>query len=158
MLNSLPGYGPAAVPGAPSIGETARKVGPVVAREAAETLVNKGGSAISALINGINKAMPSILPTATAALATLSFRGTQGTLVSIHEDIVLYATFIYTQGLDRENRGTPVYRRFEPRELSGFAQFRDVHIPTENGMTINEAEAIETLLQSGVYLEWGGMA
>lgn len=157
MLSGLTKTGVGTIAAAPPLGETTQKAGPIVAKEAAETLVEKGGAAIATLINGINAAMPSILPTATAALATLSFRGTQGTLVSIHEDIVLYATFIYTQGLDRENRGTPVYRRFEPQELSGYAQFRDVHIPTENGMTINEAEAIEKLLQGGVYLEWGGM-
>ena len=145
------------ITGAPTLAETAQKALPIVGESVASNVVNGAAEALASLVEGVNKAMPSILPTATAALASLSFRGTQGNFTTISYPIVLRADFMYISGMDRENRGTPVNRRLKVGELSGFALFEDVHMETSGNMTQASCEALERLLMSGVYLEWGGM-
>ncbi len=152
------------IPGAPSLLETAKKAGPIVAQSAVDTvqdvatgLVSRGQDAIGALVGGINKLMPSILPTATAALASLSFRGTQGNFSTISYPIVLRADFLYITGINPGESGYPLCRRMAFRDMVGFAQFKDVNIPIADGMTMTEATAIEEMLSAGVFFEWGGM-
>lgn len=157
MVNTGIGNIAASAGAAVPTGKAAQVATESLSASIAENLVSKGGEAIAGLLSGINKAMPSILPTATAALATLSFRGSQGNFATLKEDITLRGDFLSISGLDRENRGTPVYRRMMVGDLSGFAQFQDVHIAISDGMTVTEAEALEQLLQSGVFLDWSGM-
>ena len=145
------------IAGGPSLTKSAQTAVHVVGESVAADVVNGAAEALATFVEGVNKAMPSILPTATAALATLSFRGTQGNFSTISYPIVLRADFMHISGLDRENRGTPVNRRLKVGDLSGFALFQDVHLETSGNMTQASCEALERLLMSGIYLEWGGM-
>lgn len=152
------------ITGAPTLSKTLSVAAPIagevvqdVAAQAASTLLDKGKSALNGIVDGINRVMPSLLPTATAAMATLSFRGSQGNFATTQYGISLRADVLYITGANDLEIGRPLYRRVSISDLNGFALFKDFHIQISGNMTMAEADAIVELMEKGVFLDWAGM-
>lgn len=152
------------IPNAPTLGKTISSAGQVVApvvqekiAQSAAALVEQGKTALVGVIDGVNRIMPSLLPTAAAAMATLSFRGSQGNFATTQYGISLRADVLYITGANDLEIGRPLYRRVPISDLSGFALFKDFHTEISGNMTMAEADAIVELMEKGVFLDWEGM-
>lgn len=120
---------------------------------AAKSLVQAGGNAVAGLVSGINRVMPNMLPTATAAMAELSYRGTQGSFASTQYPIVLKCEFMDVAEITPELYGYPMNEYKILGQLTGMTVCKDTHVSFP--CTVKEEEAIEQFLNSGVFLEWG---
>lgn len=152
------------ISGAPALSKTLSVAAPIagevaqdVAGQVASALLDKGKSALNGLLDGVNRVMPSLLPTATAAMATLSFRGSQGNFATTQYGISLRADVLYITGANDYEIGRPLYRRVPISDLNGFALFKDFHMEISGNMTMAEADAIVELMEKGVFLDWEGM-
>lgn len=160
MINTGIGQIPNAPPLEQTISSTGKVVGPVIQEkivQSAGALVEQGRTALVGIIDGVNKIMPSLLPTAAAAMATLSFRGSQGNFATTQYSISLRADVLYITGANDLEIGRPLYRRVPISDLNGFALFKDFHISISGNMTMAEADAIVELMEKGVFLDWEGM-
>lgn len=123
------------------------------AEGAAKSLVQAGSNAISSIVGGVNKVFPNMLPTATAALAELSFRGTQGSFASSQYPIILKCEFMDIAEVTPELFGYPTNEFKILGQLTGMTVCKDTHVSFP--CTVKEEEAIEQFLNNGVFLEWG---
>ena len=121
------------------------------ARQAA----NAAGAAVKNVVQGVNNVAPNMLPTATATLAELSFRGTQGSFASLTRDIVLVEKFFNITGRSPSKFGYPACKSRPIMYLDGFCM-------TQNAMfeisgTVDEEQALEELFNKGVIIDWSGV-
>lgn len=112
-----------------------------------------GRRALGNLVAGVNRTLPNMLPTATATLAELSYRGSQGSFASIVAPITLTFKYIDIAGTSPSKFGYPACKSRPPSTLSGFCLTQNAAF--EISGTIDEQKALEDLFNSGVYLEWG---
>lgn len=89
--------------------------------------------------------------TATAALATLSFKGSLGNKVTATQPISLAAKFFVVSEDDATLHGRPLYQRVEIGTLSGFVLCDNAAIETTG--TQLENEAIEQFMTRGFFFE-----
>ena len=119
-----------------------------------QNLVQAGTEALGNLISGVNKVMPSMLPTITACLATLSYRGSQGNFASVSYPIVLTASFLDISGIAPDKFGYPYCKSRPPEDLTGFALAKNSRFHISG--TMPEEEALEAFFDRGVILDWSG--
>ena len=122
------------------------------AKGAAQTLVSDGKDALTALLSGVSEVMPSMLPTITACLATLSYRGSQGNFASVSYPIVLTASFLDISGIAPDKFGYPYCKSRPPEDLTGFALAKNARFHISG--TVPEEEALEAFFDRGVILDW----
>ena len=124
------------------------------AKSGARTLVDIGSQALGGLISAVNEVMPNMLPTVAACLATLSYRGSQGNFATVSYPVVLTATFLDISGTNPRKFGYPCCKSRPIGDLDGFClvQHAQFHISG----TVIEEEALETMFNSGVILDWSG--
>jgi hypothetical protein len=92
-----------------------------------------------------------MLPAAAAALATLNFRGSQGSFIDMGYPITLAARYLWVVQEDRERLGRPLMQKRRLSNLAGFTLCKDPQIVIPG--SIEEENAINTMLASGIYIE-----
>jgi len=117
----------------------------------AEDAIETGKNVIRAGLETIPKVLPQMLPAAAAALATLNYRGSQGSFLDIDYPITLAAKFMQISPEDNEHLGRPLMQPKRLEQLAGFTLCKNPQIVI-NG-SIEEEEAIQTILASGFYIE-----
>lgn len=115
-------------------------------------IANKAKTAVTGLVNSVNKVMPNMLPTATAALAEMSFRGSQGNFATTVYPIVLKCEFLRTADPRPERYGYPCNEFRALGSVDGFVLCKDAQVKISG--TIDEEEAIEQFLNNGCFLDW----
>lgn len=123
-----------------------------LAQQGASWVADKAKMAVTGLVNSVNKVMPNMLPTATAALAEMSFRGSQGNFATTVYPIVLKCEFLRTADPLPERYGFPCNEFRALGGVSGFVLCKDAQVKISG--TIDEEEAIEQFLNNGCYLDW----
>lgn len=108
-------------------------------------------NAVSGVLSSFNKILPSVIPTATAAMAALSFRGSQGSFASLTQPITITARFLPIADENRGKIGRPLYTLSVLGNYSGFVLCEAATIEI-SGM-VEEETAIEQFLNGGLYLE-----
>lgn len=100
---------------------------------------------------GVGKVVNKVAPAALSAMATLEFKGTQGSFCSVTQPLRLVARFTGVTN-DRHDRiGWPVMNYCLMNELSGFVLCENavVEIPG----TLSEKQAVEAFMNGGFYIE-----
>lgn len=123
-----------------------------IAQQGAAWVADKAKMAVTGLVNSVNKIMPNMLPTATAALAEMSFRGSQGNFATTVYPIVLKCEFLRTADPLPERYGYPCNEFRALGGVSGFVLCKDAQVKISG--TIDEEEAVEQFLNNGVFLDW----
>lgn len=123
-----------------------------LAQQGASWVASKAKTAVTGLVNSVNKIMPNMLPTATAALAEMSFRGSQGNFATTVYPIVLKCEFLRTADPLPERYGYPCNEFRALGGVSGFVLCKDAQVKISG--TIDEEEAVEQFLNNGCYLDW----
>lgn len=118
-------------------------------------IADYSGETVQKVVNGVSKTMPNMLPTATACLAELSYRGTQGSFAAANTDIVLTSKFIDIAAQAPTKFGFPSCTYKTVDSYSGFLLAQ--HAMFEISGTIDEEQALEDLFNAGVILDWSGM-
>lgn len=114
--------------------------------------VDAGRNLLRGIINGINEVMPSALPTATAALAQLSYRGTTGNFQSAMEPIVLSGKFQHISAMNPETQGSPCYMRDYINTFSGFVLCDNPVFRSSIATSVEEG-AVEAMMAKGFFYE-----
>lgn len=114
--------------------------------------VDFGRNLLGGIIDGISDIAPSALPTATAALAQLSYRGTTGNFQSAMEPVVLSAKFQKISAMNPETQGSPCYMRDYINTFSGFVMCDNPVFQSSIATSVEES-AIEALMQRGFFYE-----
>lgn len=107
---------------------------------------------LTSLATSVNRVSPNMLPTATAALAEMSYRGSQGNFATTVYPIVLKCEFLRTADPLPERYGFPCNEFRALGGVSGFVLCKDAQVKISG--TIDEEEAIEQFLNNGCYLDW----
>lgn len=123
-----------------------------VAADIGEAAVDAGRALLKGVISTVNEIAPNALPTATAALAQLSYRGTTGNFQSAQEPLVLSAKFQLISQMNPETTGSPCYQRDYINTFSGFVLCDNPVFRSTTATGIEEA-AVEALLAAGIYYE-----
>lgn len=118
-------------------------------------IVTTAGDAVRKTVNNVNKVAPNMLPSATAALAELSFRGTQGSFVDYSQPIRLIARFQPIAGSNASKFGYPACKSRPIGDLTGFCLTQNAIF--EISGTVEEEQTLEELFNKGVVLDWRGM-
>lgn len=121
-------------------------------QDVGNTIVDTGRAALRSVIGAINTVAPNALPTATAALAQLTYRGTTGNFQSAMEPIVLSAKFQHVSQMNPESFGSPCYMRDYINTFSGFVLCDHPHFSTGLATSVEES-AIEAFMSGGFYVE-----
>ena len=121
-------------------------------RQAVSWTAGKAKGAALELVETGNKYMPNMLPSATAALAELNFRGSQGNFVSTIYPVVLKCEFFRTATPLPQRYGYPCNEFKALGGLNGFVLCKDAQVNISG--TIDEEEVIEAFLNNGVFLDW----
>jgi len=114
--------------------------------------VDFGRNLLGGIIDGINDIAPSALPTATAALAQLSYRGTTGNFQSAMEPIVLSAKFQKISAMNPETQGSPCYMRDYISTFSGFVMCDNPVFQSSIATSVEEG-AVEAMMAKGFFYE-----
>ena len=114
--------------------------------------VDAGRNLLRGIINGINEVTPSALPTATAALAQLSYRGTTGNFQSAMEPIVLSGKFQHISAMNPETQGSPCYLRDYINTFSGFVLCDNPVFQSSIATSVEEG-AVEAMMSKGFFYE-----
>ena len=123
-----------------------------LAQQGTSWVADKAKMAVTGLVNSVNKIMPNMLPTATAALAEMSFRGSQGNFATTVYPIVLKCEFLRTADPLPERYGYPCNEFRALGGVSGFVLCKDAQVKISG--TIDEEEAVEQFLNNGCFLDW----
>lgn len=110
-----------------------------------------GGSLLSSLVDGVNKIMPNMLPTITASLATLQFRGSQGDFSSLSYPIVIRGEFHQIAQQVPAFYGSPLCDYRAIGSMSGFILTKNANLKISGPM--QEQTALESLYDAGVRLD-----
>lgn len=116
-----------------------------------EPLQEKARSALSDIIGGVLQVANKALPAALAACASVQFRGTQGSFMAFVTPIRLTARFISISDDRSDFIGYPCERVVALGQLAGFTLCENATISISG--TVIEEEAIEDLLNKGVFIE-----
>ena len=123
-----------------------------IATATGDAALDFGRSIVSGVIGAVNEIAPSAIPTATAALAQLSYMGQVGNFQSAMENIVLSAKFQKIVDGNPEYSGSPYFKRVYVNTLSGFLQCGNPEF-TSTTATATEVTAIEALMAGGMFYE-----
>lgn len=119
-----------------------------------EPLQDKARAAIGDIVNGVMRVVNKALPTAIAATAALQYRGTQGSFLSYLQDnnIKLMCKFFQIGADNSDLIGYPTNAANSLlSNYSGFVLCENAVI--EISGTVIEEEAIEDMLNAGVFME-----
>ena len=114
--------------------------------------VDFGRNLLGGIIDGISDVAPPALPTATAALAQLSYRGTTGNFQSAMEPIVLSAKFQKISPMNPESQGSPCYLRDRISTFSGFVVCDNPVFQSSIATSVEES-AVEAMMAKGFFYE-----
>lgn len=103
------------------------------------------------IVDGVLQVANKALPAALAACASVQFRGTQGSFMSFVTPIRLTARFISISDDRSDFIGYPCERVVALGQLAGFTLCEHATISISG--TVIEEEAIEDLLNKGVFIE-----
>jgi hypothetical protein len=117
----------------------------------AEDAIQSGTNAMQAGLQTIPQVLPQMLPAAAAALASLNFRGSQGSFIDMGYPATFAAKFLWPVQEDRERLGRPLMQKRKLSSLAGFCLCKDPQIVIQG--SIEEENAINTMLASGIYIE-----
>lgn len=115
------------------------------------SIVSEGRELLNTLTSRVETAAGAALSTATAALAKLYYSGTTGNFESALENIECTLTYFDVSEDNSDNIGSPCRKRLVLSSLSGFCQCEGAKV--ELSCTEVEQQAVETFLNSGVYIE-----
>lgn len=116
-----------------------------------EPLKNSARDALTDIVGGVMQVVNKALPAALAACASVQFRGTQGSFMAFVTPIRLTARFISISDDRSDFIGYPCERVVALGQLSGFTLCENATISISG--TVIEEEAIEDLLNKGVFIE-----
>lgn len=123
-----------------------------IATSIGNAVVDEGRQLLNGVVSTVRKVFPSALPTATAALAQLSYRGTTGNFQSAMEPIVLSAKFQHISAMNPETQGSPCYQRDLINTFSGFIMCENPVFSGSIGTDV-ERTAVEAFMAGGFYYE-----
>lgn len=132
--------------------ETVTTAASNIATATGDAALDFGRSIVSGIIGAVNDIAPSAIPTATAALAQLSYMGQVGNFQSAQEYLVLSAKFQKIVDGNPEYQGSPLFRRVYLNTLSGFLQCGNPEF-TCTTATATEITAVEALMAAGMFYE-----
>ena len=115
-------------------------------------VVDGGRKLLGGIVGSINEIAPSAIPTATAALAQLSYMGQVGNFQSAMEYLVLSAKFQRIVDDNAVAYGSPLFQRVYINTLSGFLKCENP-VFTSTFATSVEESAIEQFMREGMYYE-----
>jgi hypothetical protein len=116
-----------------------------------EPLKNSARDALTDIVGGVMQVVNKALPAALAACASVQFRGTQGSFMAFVTPIRLTARFISISDDRSDFIGYPCERVVALGQLAGFTLCENATISISG--TVIEEEAIEDLLNKGVFIE-----
>ena len=116
-----------------------------------EPLKNSAREALTDIVGGVMQVVNKALPAALAACASVQFRGTQGSFMAFVTPIRLTARFISISDDRSDFIGYPCERVVALGQLAGFTLCENATISISG--TVIEEEAIEDLLNKGVFIE-----
>ena len=119
-----------------------------------DSLKDSASGALSDIVNGVSRVINKALPAAIAASASLQYRGTQGNFLAYLDSnpILLQARFFSIPADNSDKIGFPSYAANTLLSgLSGFVLCENAVI--EISGTVSEEQAIEDLLNAGVFIE-----
>lgn len=116
-----------------------------------EPLQEKARAALGDIIGGVLQVANKALPAALAACASVQFRGTQGSFLAFITNIRFTARFISISDDRSDFIGYPCERVVALGQLAGFTLCENATISISG--TVIEEEAIEDLLNKGVFIE-----
>lgn len=116
-----------------------------------EPLKNSAREALTDIVGGVMQVVNKALPAALAACASVQFRGTQGSFMAFVTPIRLTARFISISDDRSDFIGYPCERVIALGQLAGFTLCENATISISG--TVIEEEAIEDLLNKGVFIE-----
>lgn len=117
-----------------------------------DNIVDRGKSAVNDVLSSVIATAKDIVPSAIAALAEPSYKGSQGSFGYIGQDVVLYSSFLGVADEAIELKGRPLLKWCYIKDIPGFVLCDNAKVTTLN-MTLDEATAIETFLNKGFYYE-----
>lgn len=117
-----------------------------------DSLVDAGKAAVNDLISGVVGVAQDVLPSAMAALAQPSFKGSLGTFAYIGVDITLVCTHIPVADEALSLKGRPVMKMVLISDIPGFVLCDNAKLPTATA-TADETAAIEAFMNKGFYYE-----
>lgn len=116
-----------------------------------EPLKNSAREALTDIVGGVMQVVNKAMPAALAACASVQFRGTQGSFLAFITNIRLTARFINISDDRSDFIGYPCERVVALGQLAGFTLCENATISISG--TVIEEEAIEDLLNKGVFIE-----
>lgn len=116
-----------------------------------EPLKNSARDALTDIVGGVMQVVNKALPAALAACASVQFRGTQGSFMAFVTPIRMTARFISISDDRSDFIGYPCERVVALGQLAGFTLCENATISISG--TVIEEEAIEDLLNKGVFIE-----
>lgn len=116
-----------------------------------EPLKNSAREALTDIVGGVMQVVNKAMPSALAACASVQFRGTQGSFLAFITNIRLTARFISISDDRSDFIGYPCERVVALGQLAGFTLCENATISISG--TVIEEEAIEDLLNKGVFIE-----
>lgn len=117
----------------------------------AEELKSTARDSLTDIVGGVMQVVNKALPAALAACASVQFRGTQGSFMAFVTPIRLTARFISISDDRSDFIGYPCERVIALGQLAGFTLCENATISISG--TVIEEEAIEDLLNKGVFIE-----
>lgn len=123
-----------------------------IGQSIADGIADGGRKLLGGIVNSINEIAPSAIPTATAALAQLSYMGQVGNFQSAMEYIVLSAKFQHIVDDNATLYGSPYFQKCYLNTLSGFLQCDKPVFAATNATTVEES-AIEQFMREGMFYE-----
>lgn len=114
-------------------------------------IISEGRELLNTIAGNIQSAAATALSTATAALAKMYYSGSTGNFQSALENIECTLTYYDVSPDNSDNIGSPCRRRLALSVLSGYCQCETARV--ELRCTEVEQQAVESLLNTGVYIE-----
>lgn len=116
-----------------------------------DSVVSEGRAALDSLLYGARTAISTAASTAQAAIAKVSYSGSNGSFLSASEPIQLTGTFFDIAPDNSELIGSPLRQAVQLDTLSGFCMCENPRV--ELACTEAEQKAVEAFLTGGVYIE-----
>ena len=117
----------------------------------AQELKSTARDSLTDIVGGVMQVVNKAMPAALAACASVQFRGTQGSFLAFITNIRLTARFISISDDRSDFIGYPCERVVALGQLAGFTLCENATISISG--TVIEEEAIEDLLNKGVFIE-----
>lgn len=114
-------------------------------------IVQRAQNAVQALGDSVANVAKDVLTSATAALATLSFKGTMGNKMTVTQPISLCGKFMVLSENDTVLHGRPLCQKTTINTLSGFVLCDSASIAIAG--TTAEEQAIENFMNRGFFYE-----